>query len=175
MNKEQRNEVLKYIEQRFCENLNIAQFETIGQYDIPVLKPFDYFHTEFIGFNFAKSAKQKKDKSIHFFIDDYQFERLWRSPAAYVDLLGNFQCVMTPDFSLYTDYPKAIQIYNHYRKQWLGAFWQALGLNVIPTVAWSNVDSFDWCFDGVPKGATVAVSSVGTQKSKKTKELFKIG
>lgn len=79
---------------------------------------------------------------------------------------------MTPDFSLYTDWPKALQIYNHYRKQWLGAYWQSMGLQVIPTIAWSDKESFDWCFDGTPKGATVAVSSVGTQNSKETKQLF---
>lgn len=92
-----------------------------------------------------------------------------------MNLLSDFQMVMTPDFSLYTDWPKAIQIYNHYRKHWLGAYWQSLGLNVIPTIAWSDSDSFGWCFDGTPKGATVAVSSVGTQASAETKRLFLAG
>ena len=93
-------------------------------------------------------------------------------PTKYTTLLNEFHSVMAPDFSLYTDYPKAIQIYNHYRKQWLGAFWQALGMRVIPTIAWSDRESFSWCFDGTPKGATVAVSSVGTQRNKITKALF---
>lgn len=79
---------------------------------------------------------------------------------------------MTPDFSLYTDFPKVLQIYNHYRKMWLGALWQSYGYKVIPTIAWSDKDSFDWCFDGVPKGTTVAVSSVGTQRNKNTKRAF---
>ena len=79
---------------------------------------------------------------------------------------------MTPDFSLYTDYPKAVQIYNCYRKQWLGALWQEFGINVIPTVSWSDKDSYKYCFDGVPKGATIAVSSVGTQNSSEAKTAF---
>lgn len=57
----------------------------------------------------------------------------------------------------------------------MGAYWQSLGLNVIPTIAWSDSDSFNWCFDGTPKGATVAVSSVGTQASTETKRLFLAG
>ena len=28
---------------------------------------------------------------------------------------------MTPDFSLFTDYPVAVQLYNHWRKHLLGA------------------------------------------------------
>lgn len=163
---------MSYTATRFCQNLNIEQFETEGKYHIPILEPYNYEPTEFIGFNFAKSAKDKKNKGIHFFVDDYQFERLWREPNAYIKLLSEFHSVMTPDFSLYQDYPKAIQIYNHYRKHWLGAYWQSYGFKVIPTIAWSDKDSFSWCFDGVPKGATVAVSSVGTQRSKETKQAF---
>lgn len=79
---------------------------------------------------------------------------------------------MTPDFSLYTDFPKAIQIYNHYRKHWIGAFLQSWGISVIPTIAWSDKESFKWCFDGTPKDSIVAVSSVGTQKAKDTKKMF---
>lgn len=161
-----------YRNSRFCENLNIAQFKTDGQYNIPVLEPYVYEPCEFVGFNYVRSANDKGNKGLHFFVDDYQFERLWREPNAYIDLIGQFHSVMTPDFSLYTDYPKAIQIYNHYRKHWLGALWQAWGYKVIPTIAWSDKESFDWCFDGTPKGATVAVSSVGTQRDKETKQLF---
>lgn len=164
-----------YRNMRFCENLNVAQFETEGKYHIPVLQPCTFTPCEFVGFNFAKSAKNKANKGLHFFVDDYQFERVWRSPEQYVNLLSDFQIVMTPDFSLYTDWPKAIQIYNHYRKHWLGAYWQSLGLNVIPTIAWSDSESFEWCFDGTPNGATVAVSSVGTQNSSETKRLFLAG
>lgn len=158
---------------RFCENLNIANFETTGEFNMPVMMPYRKDIAEdYVSFNCAKSTKAKKDKCVHFFIDDYQFERVWRSPLQYIDLLSEFHSVMTPDFSLYTDYPKAIQIYNHYRKQWLGVLWQSLGIDVIPTIAWSDKDSYAWCFDGVPKNAVVAVSSVGTQADKETKKLF---
>ncbi len=163
---------MNYRETRFCENLNIAQFETVGKYNTPVLQPYKYEPTEFVGFNYARSAKNKGEKGLHFFVDDYQFERLWREPMQYINLIGEFHSIMTPDFSLYTDYPKALQIYNHYRKQWLGALWQSLGYKVIPTIAWSDKDSFAWCFDGVPKGGVVAVSSVGTQTSAITKQAF---
>jgi hypothetical protein len=82
---------------------------------------------------------------------------------------------MTPDFSTYTDYPMALQIYNHYRKHWIGAHMQACGINVIPTISWSNQSSYEWCFDGEPIGGTVAVSSVGTQGNKICMELFQQG
>lgn len=80
--------------------------------------------------------------------------------------------VMSPDFSTYTDFPKAIQIYNHYRKHWVGAYLQEAGIKVIPTISWSTPDSFEWCFGGEPTGGTVAVSSVGCMNGKESKALF---
>lgn len=117
-------------------------------------------------------SSKKTDCGIHFFLDDYQFMRLWNNPERYVDLLKKFNCVLSPDFSLYADYPTALQIYNHYRKHWLAAYWQMYGIEVIPTICWSDEKSFEWCFDGEPKHSTVAVSSIGTQNNKTAKELF---
>ena len=106
------------------------------------------------------------------YVDDYIFERTWHAPRRYALLLSEFKAAMTPDFSLFTDYPRAVQIYNHYRKHWLAAYWQLHGLTVYPTISWSDEQSYDWCFDGEPVGGIVAVSSVGTQQNKESKRLF---
>ena len=87
-------------------------------------------------------------------------------------MLSEFRYVMAPDFSMYTDFPKAIQIYNHYRKHWVGAYLQEAGVAVIPTISWSTPDSLEWCFDGEPVGGTVAVSSVGCMKNAESRRLF---
>ena len=76
---------------------------------------------------------------------------------------------------MFSDFPIAMQIYNHYRKHWLGAYYQQQGINVIPTISWSNKNSFEWCFDGEPLHSTVSVSSVGTQKDKQSKLMFIAG
>lgn len=164
-----------YRQGRNYENLNRVIFDGTGNYNIPRLRPIDVVANSFIGFNYAKSCKAPESKGVHFFIDDYQSVRLWTNPDAYIDLLRRFKCVCTPDFSTYTDFPKAIQIYNHYRKHWLGAFWQMYGINVIPTISWSDKASFDWCFDGEPVGGVVAVSSVGTQMNADARALFMAG
>lgn len=90
-------------------------------------------------------------------------------------MLQKFDCVFTPDYSLYTDMPKAMQIYHHYKKQWMGAYWQANGLTVVPTVSWSDKESYSWCFDGIPRKAAVAVSSVGCMKNRESIQLFMNG
>lgn len=51
-------------------------------------------------------------------------------------------------------------------------WWQENGLTVIPTVTWSDEDSFEYCFDGMPHESLVAVSSVGCEKSVYARENF---
>lgn len=164
-----------YRQQRNYENLNKRIFTGVGEYDIPALKSGVYAADNWISFNFARGCEEPEKHGIHFFIDDYQFMRLWKNPDAYLSMLKQFQAVCTPDFSTYTDFPKAIQVYNHYRKHWLGAYWQEHGIKVIPTISWSDEASFDWCFDGEPVGGTVAVSSVGTQGNTNSARLFEAG
>lgn len=105
--------------------------------------------------------KKGKGKGVHHFVDDYQFIREWTHIDQYIDMFSRFDYVMSPDFSTYADFPIALQIYNHYRKHWVGAYLQAHGVKVIPTISWSTPESFEWCFDGEPCESTVAISSVG--------------
>lgn len=128
-----------------------------------------------IGLIFIKlrrRAKTEKHTRYIFFVDDYQFERCWSALGTYTKLLEQFNYVCTPDFSLYIDMPKAIQIYNHYRKHYLGAYWQSKGIKVLPTIAWSDKSSYDFCFDGEPKNSVVVTSTVGILSSDTSKRLF---
>ena len=114
---------------------------------------------DMIGFNYAKSTPEadKAGRCCHFFIDDYQFERVWARPAACLECLRGFDCVLTPDFSLYLDMPDAVQRWNRYRSQALGHWWQEQGLRVVPTLSWAQRRSFRFAFDGVPRRSTVGV------------------
>lgn len=165
---------MNYRDQRNYENLTKRIYPGVGAYDIPQLEPvqFDREGCEFIPFSAAARCKDRASKGVHFFIDDYRFKRLWSAPDNYLPMLQEFKYIMTPDFSMYTDYPKVMQIYNHYRKHWIGAYLQEYGVQVIPTICWSDESSYEWCFDGEPEHSVVAVSSVGTQLNRKSKELF---
>lgn len=155
------------------ENLDKLHLNGVGKYNIPYIEPeFTYPHGDFIPMNYAKSAKGAKTKIVHCFADDYQFTRYWNRPDDYTTKLAEFAAVCSPDFSTYTDMPIAMQIYNHYRKHWLAAYWQMHGIRVYPTISWSTRESFEWCFDGEPVGGVVAVSSVGTQANSDSKRLF---
>jgi len=148
---------------RGYENCQKRIYDGVGEYNIPALEPVTYLPNveSWISFNKTRTVRRMYDKGVHFFIDDYQFQRVWDQPDSYVDMLAHYAAVCTPDFSPYSDFPKVIQLYNHYRKHWLGAYWQEHGITVIPTITWSSPDTLEWAFDGEPVGGIVALSSVG--------------
>ncbi|MDT8307565.1 MAG: DUF4417 domain-containing protein, partial [Anaerolineae bacterium] len=103
------------------------------------------------------------DGAVHFFMDDYRFETVWSRPRKALEALAPYTTVLSPDFSLYRDWPLMLQMWNVYRNRWCGAFWQSQGFTVIPTVSWSTAESYDFCFLGLPRRSVVAVSAVGVR------------
>jgi len=61
-----------------------------------------------------------------------------------------------------------MKIWNTYRNRLIGAYMQAQGLNVIPTVSWAEEETFAYCFDGLPSESVVAISTIGVRASKMT-------
>lgn len=167
---------------RGIENTHKAIFYEDNNWNIPSLhgvKDVEVSVCRCVAYNYCSSLVRKdvnsNDYGVHFFLNDYQFERLWRNPEQYILLLSKFKYVCSPDYSLYTDHPRAVQLFNHYKKHWLGAYWERNGITVIPTICWSDSKSFEWCFDGEPKDSIVAISTKGTQGDEIAKERFYAG
>ena len=112
---------------------------------------------------------------VHFWLDDYRFENTWRDPLRYVPMLDRFHCVMEPDFSVYVDMPEPMQRWNVYRGRAVARIWQVAGLCVVPKLTWGFEDSYRFCFDGVPKGGVVALSTVGLANSRYWVDFFQKG
>lgn len=98
---------------------------------------------------------------VHFFLDDYRFETMWTQPVRAVSRVIRVGMSLTPDFSLYPEMPRIVQMWNVFRSRWCGAWMSQHGIEVIPTVTWSDEASWDFCFRGLAPGGTVAVSTVG--------------
>lgn len=145
------------------ENQDRMQFPCVGFYGIPVMEKTDTVGDKFLRFCDWKEETDLSQFIAHFYYDDYKFMSAWREPDKYLDRLKQFKAVVSPNFSLYTDFPRALQILSCYRRQWCGAFWQDQGIDVIPGVVWGDRESYTYCFDGIPAGGTVAVSAVGVR------------
>ena len=163
--------------ERTMDAYNLNEYDersTEGFYQMPMIEPVDYVPSDLIGFNYALSATDKTS-GIHFYVDDYQFERVWNQPEAYLEKLAEFDCMLTPDFSLYTEMPIAMKIWNTYRSRLIGQMAQRMGITVIPTVSWCERETFCFCFDGLPKRATLSISTIGVKKDDENFGLWKAG
>lgn len=131
----------------------------------------------FIEFDYCKRIREgHKNIAVHFFEDDYKFEKAWTGPDRYGEMLSKFAYILGPDFSQFVDFPKAVCVYNHYRNLWLAKYWQLYyNITVVPTIMWGFEDTWDWCFDGYPKGGIVAVSNVGSCQDRKLHKKFHDG
>lgn len=69
------------------ENTEKMIFPGVGKYGIPEIKPETDIRIdklEWIPVNYALTAKDKATKGVHFYKDDYQFERFWNNPDKYI-------------------------------------------------------------------------------------------
>ena len=145
-------------------------------WQMPIINNDNYIPKDLIGFNYAKSSKEK-NAGIHFYIDDYQFERVWNAPEKYIDVLMEYDCILSPDFSLYMDMPMPMpmKIWNIYRSRQIGAYYQSQGIRVIPTISWAEPETFEFCFQGIPKGSIVSVSTIGVKQDEEALRIWEDG
>ena len=143
------------------------EFPCEGEFEIPIIRREELPQGPIDLVACSRTRKDDTDenrrKGVHFFVDDYQFERIWNDPIRYMEKLKRYEAVLSPDFSPYGDMPLATQLWNHYRKHWCAAYWQANGITVIPTIRCStDPRSMDWFLDGEPRNSVIAISSLGT-------------
>lgn len=153
----------RFLEQNLC-NLAYAQFPGVGKYDIPEMYPVHINNLKDIplqGFNFALKEQHPENIGVHFFLHDYQFERVWNYPDRYIDVLKKFAFVLSPQFSTYSDMPKLTQMWNVYKNRWCGRYWQEHGIKVIPSITWGSDVDLEYCLDGIPEHSTIAISTTG--------------
>ena len=90
-------------------------------------------------------------------------------------MLKSFDGVITPDFSLYRELPMSMQIWNTYRNRALGHWFQSNGIDIIANIRWGDERTYNFAFEGIEKGGTVAVSTNGCIKDKLNRFYFKKG
>ncbi|QII05898.1 DUF4417 domain-containing protein [Rhodococcoides fascians A25f] len=140
-------------------------FPSSNEHGIPDLAPSHAMPANLAAWHVERQRQHAAETggAVHFFLDDYRFETVWSSPERSARRAIAVGCALSPDFSLWRGMPRAASVWNVYRSRWVAAYWQALGVDVIPTVSWSDRASYDYAFAGLEAGATVAVSSVGVR------------
>ena len=92
-----------------------------------------------------------------------------------MDLLKEFDGVISPDCSMAVGQAKCLQQANTYMNRAVGFYLQQHGIPVIPNIRWSDEASFEYCFLGVPQNVIVAISTHGCLKTKEDYEMMRVG
>lgn len=149
----------------------VALATYMGFYDFPVINPTYDIPNRLISFSRCISTKDY-DQWVHFYEDDFLFERIWRNPLKYLEILKKFNGVILPDFSLYRDMPFVMQLWNIYRSRAIGYWLQVNGIKVIPNIRYGDRRTYKCCCDGISKGCVISVGSHGTIKNVEDRTIF---
>ena len=146
------------------------------RHGIPLLEPTQFIPERLAAWPYpAEREKAAGNGAVHFFLDDYRFEGLWRKPAETYNRVAYVGAALTPDFSMWLDMPPVMQAWQVYRSRWLGAYWQHLGVTVIPTARWAGEETFRLCVESLPTESVLAVSFVGVARHRDAVTMFQKG
>ncbi len=142
-----------------------------GILEIPSVKTDIYYPKKLIPFSKCTSSTDY-DAWVHFYEDDYSFERLWKNPEKYLPILKKFEGVISPDFSLYRDMPLVMQLWNIYRSRAIASWLQNNGIKVIPNIRYGDFRTFSIASQGIEINGAIAIGTHGCIKSLKDREIL---
>lgn len=140
-------------------------------YEFPIIHRTDFKPHKAVPFEKAQQTKNHA-QWLHFYTYDNRFECVWNNPKRYINLFRLFDGVISPDFSLYRELPLSMQIWNTYRNRALAYWLQNTGINIIPNICWGDERTYQFAFEGIAQGGTVAVSTNGCIQDKADRYYF---
>lgn len=150
----------------------LPQYVERDMYDIPVIEavPIDISSMNnglwLINMkNISAKDKISHRKIVHSFCYDDTLRRTFNSPITYLSRTALYYAVSSFDFSMDEKMNFKQILEATYDNRWSGAFMQANGKRVIPTVGWVNPDTYDICFSGLRDGGVFLISTLGVHNN----------
>lgn len=101
------------------------------------------------GARLGRTALTRLGGTVLFYTEDYRFVGVWKNPTTVIR--GRLVNAGEVNYSVYTQMPPTVALYQTYKKRWLARYWQQAGLKIIVDL---NVASQYWKMNllGVPHG-----------------------
>ncbi len=120
-------EQIQYEEEKCLKKLKLVrnEFKTVGNYHMPLIKKQNIDLDKIDLWCYSKTKvndDENKDKTIHFFTYDWLFEKVYDNPEKVMEKLDQYYCLLSPDFSIFTNMPMALQIESVFKNRWCGAY-----------------------------------------------------
>ena len=142
-----------------------AKYE--GELEIPIIKGIKDIPSKLISFVDAmKNSTKDFNQWVHFYIDDFHFEKIWSRPKDIIKKLKKFNGVILPDFSIYRDMPLVMQYWNIYRSRAIGNYLQSNGVKVITNIRYGDERTYECACFGAPHKSIIAIGTNGTTQNK---------
>ncbi|MFO0408630.1 MAG: DUF4417 domain-containing protein [Dolichospermum sp.] len=120
-------------------------------YDIPLLDKS--FQPSLINLPLIPWGSQSKSKFMpgtwHFYVEDQKFDSLWRNPNSLLDSKPN--SIIEPNWTIELSCPRAVVLYQVYRKRFLSRYWQTHGISCYVDLN-VHLDFMEYNLIGVPQG-----------------------
>lgn len=100
-------------------------FKTVGEYQIPLIRKQDIDLDTISLISYTDTKKEDSEnsyKTVHFFTYDWLFDKVYEKATDLAGKLRQYYALLSPDFSMFTDMPKALQIYSVFKNRWCGAY-----------------------------------------------------
>ncbi len=134
-------------------------FDSSNLWGIPSIKPTERVPQWLAPYKTRFRSRRQLELgcgAYHFFLPPELFSSVWRRPTEALKSIVRLSTVLSPAFPL--SGTKSEQLFATYQNRWCGAWWQSLGITVIPSVLWNGEESYDFAFAGVPRGSIVAIA-----------------
>lgn len=148
----------------------------VGEPGIPMLMDLQNVQVPKGMIPFEKARKCTNHRQyVHFYMHDREFSRVLTATRRYLDVLKQYDGVITPDCTMLIRQSPCLQQTNTYFNRAVGFYLQRNGIPVIPNIRWSDESSFSYCFLGVPKRTIVCVSTHGCIHTEQQRCMFRQG
>ncbi len=153
-----------------CRGLN---FTSQNQY--PIVQPYIGIIPEIM--QSVHRLIRKPDSYLEqccgsFFTIDSNFERFWTYPYRYLNFLRKLQCVLSTDFSIYTNMLQMQKLWNSFRNKLMSAFYQHNGIPVVPAPSWGDLKYIELYMEGWPKNSIIAINSTGIGRDRRSRHIW---
>lgn len=150
-----------------------GEFPTVGKYGFPQIAQTNLIPEDpVLPINFLKSTKDRQKYWFHCFTSDKNFHKIYNRFQDYLKLLEQVKGIISADFSLFRDYREEVLIANCRANRLVDYALQQAGIPTIPTAGFADASSWEWCFDGLPKNSTVAITTNCLGRDPEANRLF---
>lgn len=125
-------------------------FPSNNEWDIPLLDinmQAQYLDLPLHGWGTISRKARNASQTIHFYVDDYRFNAIWKEPDKLV------QCnpinVIEPNYTTSHEMGRAMILWLTFKKRWIARYWQTQGIRIFVDAFAPEFENIN--FMGVPK------------------------